>query len=136
MCGTVPRHPRHRHRACIDGKHHSFVKASKSAGPRTARRIPITIALEQDKHAFIESCVSLRQFDSVDEIFHAALSLYRRHGHALNVHAEAQTHMGYSRAEILESIECETLLTRAAPDPRRRKLRRWGRRYGATKMRS
>jgi hypothetical protein len=95
-------------------------RPARARGRRSARRIPITIALEQDKHAFIESCVSLRQFDSVDELFDAALSFYRRHLHALNVYAEAQTHKGYSREEILESIECETLLTKAAPGPRRR----------------
>jgi hypothetical protein len=40
---------------------------------------------------------------------------------ALNAYAEEQSHKGYSRAEVLESIECETLITRAvSPRPLRR----------------
>jgi hypothetical protein len=92
------------------------MRSSRSAGHgarRAPRRIPITITLDQDNHAFIESCVALKQFDSVDELFDAALAFYRRHVHALNAYAEEQSHKGYSRAEVLESIECETLITKA-----------------------
>jgi hypothetical protein len=83
-------------------------------GARKAlRRIPITVTLEQDTHAFIESCVSLKQFDSVDELFDAALAFYQKHVCALNAYAEEQSHKGYSRAEVLQSIECETLITKS-----------------------
>jgi len=103
------------------------MRSSRSAAPgaRKARqRIPITITLEQGNHTFIESCVSLKQFDSVDDLFDAALNFYRRHVHALNAYAEEQSHKGYSRAEVLESIECETLVTRAvSPRPMRRTSR-------------
>ena len=85
------------------------------------RRIPITITLAQDNHAFIESCVSLKEFDSVDDLFDAALAFYRRHVQALNAYAEEQSHKGYSRAEVLRAIECETLITKAvSPRPLRR----------------
>jgi hypothetical protein len=100
--------------------------SSKSAMARACsvrQRIPITIALEQDSHTFIESCVSLKQFDSVDELFAAALAFYRRHLNALNAYAEEQDHKGYSRAELLEAIECETLITKAVT-PRLRWRRR------------
>jgi hypothetical protein len=88
-------------------------RSARAGVRKTPRRIPITIALERSNHAFIESCVSLKQFDSVDELFDAALTFYRRHVHALNTYAEAQSHKGYSRAELLECIECETLITKA-----------------------
>jgi hypothetical protein len=42
----------------------------------TSRRIPLTIALDPQNHAFIESCVSLKEFDSVDQFFDAALACY------------------------------------------------------------
>lgn len=101
------------------------MRSSRAARPRPRRgtpRIPITITLEQESHAFIESCVSLKEFDSVDELFDAALIFYRNHVHALNAYAEQQMHKGYSRSEVLQSIECETLVTKALPDrpPRRR----------------
>jgi hypothetical protein len=86
---------------------------SRVRGRKAPRRIPITIALEPDHHAFIESCVSLKQFGSVDELFGAAMTFYRRHVHALSAYAEEQFLKGYSRAEILESIECETLVTKS-----------------------
>lgn len=98
-------------------------KSAKAGACSAPRRIPITIALEQDNHAFIQSCVSLKQFDSVDELFAAALAFYRRHLNALSAYAEEQNHKGYSRAELLESIECETLITKAVT-PRLRCRRR------------
>src|ERR1700691_2473725 len=87
-----------------------------------SRRIPLTITLDPDNYAFIESCVSLKEFDSVDKFFDAALAFYCRHLRALQAYAEQQSHKGYSRSEILESIECETLVTRpVAPRPQRRR---------------
>ena len=88
---------------------------------RALQRIPLTITLDPDNYAFIESCVSLKEFDSVDKVFAAALGIYRKHLHALNAYAEEQLHKGYSRAEVLESIECETVVTKAVPRPLRRR---------------
>ena len=88
-----------------------LLKAAKTGAPK-AKRIPLTITLDAENYAFIESCVSLKEFDSVDKLFNAALVVYRRHLQALNRYAEEQSHKGYSRAEILASIECETLVTK------------------------
>ena len=97
-----------------------LIKAAKADASKS-RRIPLTIVLDADNYAFIESCVSLKEFDSVDKLFDAALAYYRKHLQALDRYAEDQSHKGYSRAEILESIQCETLVTKAVM---RRQLRR------------
>ncbi len=96
------------------------MRPQKSRVP--SRRIPITITLDPENYAFIESCVSLKEFDSVDKFFDAALAFYGRHLHAIHAYAEDQSHKGLSRSEILESIECETLVTRiVAARPMRRR---------------
>jgi len=77
-----------------------------------ARRIPLTVTLAPDHYAFVESCVKLNEFESVDEIFAAALVLYRKHVKALEAYAEDQSHKGYSRSELIASIECETVVTK------------------------
>jgi hypothetical protein len=79
---------------------------------RSAQRIPLTITLSARDLAFIESCVSLKEFNSVDQFFAAALAYYRRHVHALNTYAEDQAHKGLTRAEILGSVQCETVVTK------------------------
>lgn len=86
----------------------------------TARRIPLTVTLDADHYAFVESCVDLKEFDSVDDIFAAALMLYRRHVKALEAYAEEQSHKGYTRKELLASIECETFVTMR---PKSRRIR-------------
>ena len=78
---------------------------------RSTHRYPLTITLSAKDLAFIESCVSLKSFDSVDQLFAAALSQYRRYIHAVNTYAEDQAHKGLTRAEILASIQCETVVT-------------------------
>jgi hypothetical protein len=78
----------------------------------SAQRIPLTITLSRRDLTFIESCVSLKSFESVDQLFAAALSHYRRHVHAVNTYAEDQAHKGLTRAEILGSIQCETVVTK------------------------
>jgi hypothetical protein len=84
----------------------------------STQRIPLTITLSAKDLAFIESCVSLKAFDSVDQLFAAALSHYRRYVHALNTYAEDQAHKGLTRSEILASIQCETVVTKAVePSP-------------------
>jgi hypothetical protein len=96
------------------------MRASKSdrSTRNSSRRIPLTITLAAADLAFIESCVSLKQFDSVDKFFAAALAHYRRHLQVLNAYAEDQEHKSLSRAEILASIECETVVTRVIDQER------------------
>jgi hypothetical protein len=77
-----------------------------------AQRTPLTITLSAKDLAFIESCVSLKAFDSVDQFFAAALSHYRRYIHAVNTYADDQAHKGLTRAEVLASIQCETVVTK------------------------
>jgi hypothetical protein len=77
-----------------------------------SRRVPLTITLDQANYDLIESCVSLKEFESIDAFFDAALKSYRRHLHALHAYTEDQSHKGLSRSEILESIQCETVLTK------------------------
>lgn len=91
---------------------------------KRTRRIPLTITLDPRDFSFIESCVALKEFRSVDELFDASLSFYRRHLEALRAYAEDQRSKGYSRAEILEAIELETLVTKAVSRSRRRRAER------------
>lgn len=76
------------------------------------RRVPLTVMLSRQNQAFVESCVDLGEFRSVDEFFDAALAVYRRHIHAINCYAEGQIDKGLSRTEALASVQCEMLLTR------------------------
>jgi hypothetical protein len=87
-------------------------KPVKGNGRKGPQRIPLTITLDVDDFAFLESCVSLKEFDSVDRLFDAALAVYRKHVQALDAYAEEQSHKGYSRAEVLQSIECETVIVK------------------------
>jgi hypothetical protein len=89
-------------------------KALKRTGQRAPRRIPLTITLDPDNQQFVDACVDLKAFDSVDKVFDTALSFYRRHVRAVESYAEEQSHKGYSRSEIFASIECETVVTKAA----------------------
>jgi hypothetical protein len=91
---------------------------------RRGRRIPLTITLDPSDFAFIESCVSLREFRSVDELFDAALAHYQRHLAALKAYADDQRSKGLTRTEILESIQLETLVTRTVSRQRRKRARR------------
>lgn len=99
--------------------------------PRRRRRIPLTITLDPRDFSFIESCVELREFRSVDELFDASLAFYRRHLEALKAYAEDQGSKGYTRAEILESIELETLVTKAVSRQRKKRSERQRRLGGA-----
>jgi len=97
-------------------------RAGRAGARVAARRIPITVMLDPENHAFLESCSSIKEFDSVDKFFNAALVYYRKHLRALTAYADAQREKGYTRAEILASIECETVVTKSVvPRPIRRR---------------
>jgi hypothetical protein len=95
-------------------------KTAKAGAPR---RIPLTIMLSPENQEFVDSCVDLKEFDSVDRLFDAAITCYRQHVDALRTYAEQQALKGYSRSEILASIECETLVIKALPRIPRRRVR-------------
>lgn len=99
----------------------SVKKRAKAAEPRRRRHLALTIALSKDEFEFIDECVVLKEFRSVDELFGAALAFYRKHLEAIKEYADDELAKGHSRAEILESIEIETLITKAAARRRRRK---------------
>ena len=84
----------------------------KRARPRT----PLTITLNPESYEFVRSCAELKQFRCVDELFEAALALYRKHTHALVAYTEMQQDKGFTREEILRSLECEFLFTRPLRD--------------------
>ena len=95
-----------------------MARAAKAGAPR---RVPLTIMLSPENQEFVDACVDLKEFDSVDKVFDAAITFYRRHVEALKAYAEEQRLKGYSRSEILASIECETVVIKAlARYPRRR----------------
>lgn len=96
-------------------------RKARTPGPGRKRHLALTIALCHDEFKFIDECVALKEFRSVDELFGAALSFYRQHLEAIKEYADEQLAKGHSRAEILESIEIETVITRAAARRRRRK---------------
>jgi hypothetical protein len=77
--------------------------------------------LSPENQDFVDACVDLKEFDSVDQVFDAAITCYRKHVEALKAYAEEQTLKGYSRAEILASIECETVVIKALGRPPRRR---------------
>jgi hypothetical protein len=106
------------------GKDLRSARLARDGASAAARRVPLTITVTADHLAFIESCVSLKEFNSVDQLFDAALALYRRHVQALNAYADEQSHRGYSREEILASIECETVVTRTTDPGGNRNARR------------
>ena len=89
-----------------------LLKAGRAGARDAARRIPMTVMLDPDNHVFVESCSSIKEFDSLDKLFNAALAHYRNHLRAIDAYAEAQSHKGYTRAEILSSIRCETVVTK------------------------
>jgi hypothetical protein len=85
------------------------------------RRIPLTIMLNPENQEFVDACVDLKEFDSVDKVFDAAIACYRQHIHALKAYSEQQSLKGYSRSEIWGSIEWETLVIKALPRRTRRR---------------
>ena len=94
---------------------------SRAARVGAPKRVPLTIMLSPENQDFVDACVDLKEFDSVDKVFDAAITFYRRHVHALKAYTEEQSLKGYSRSEILASIECETVVVKALEHcPRRR----------------
>lgn len=99
-------------------------RTAKTPRRRRNRRLALTITLCEDEFKFIDECVVLKEFRSVDELFGASLSFYRKHLEAIKEYADEQLARGHSRAEILESIEIETVITRAVASRRRKRARR------------
>ncbi len=75
-------------------------------------RVPLTITLDVATYGFVESCAALKHFDSLDQFFDAALTIFERHIRALSAYVELQEAKGLSRDEIMRSAEWEILFTR------------------------
>ena len=75
-------------------------------------RVPLTITLKPSTYDFVEACAARREFRSVDELFEAALAIYKNHLDAVNAFVELQTARGFSRDEIMRMAEAEIVFTK------------------------
>jgi hypothetical protein len=75
-------------------------------------RIPLTVALDPQTFAFLEECARRRHFKSVDSFFDAALSVFRKHIHAVDAYLELEESKGHAPEDVLRSAECEILFTK------------------------
>ena len=75
-------------------------------------RVPLTITLKATSYDFVESCARHREFSSVDDLFEAALSIYKKHLDALDTYVELEQARGISVAEIKRKITPEIVITR------------------------
>jgi hypothetical protein len=98
-----------------------MLRMAKTAKAGAPRRVPLTIMLNPENQDFVDACVDLKEFDSVDKVFDAAITFYRRHVDALKAYTDEQSLKGYSRSEIMASVECETLVIKALASRARRR---------------
>ncbi len=75
-------------------------------------RVPLTITLDPASYEFVESCALRTEFKSVDELFEAALTIYKNHLEALHAYVEMQEARGMSMDEIMRVAKPEILFTR------------------------
>lgn len=78
-------------------------------------RVPLTITLKPATYDFIESCSRRRQFNSVDDLFEAALSIYKKHLEAINAYVELEEARGKSVDDIFRAATPEIVITRRKP---------------------
>jgi hypothetical protein len=79
---------------------------------RSALRVPLTITLSPHSYRFVEACAQSKEWRSVDDLFEAALMFYERHTHALRAYTEMQMDKGFTRDEVLRSVQLEFVFTR------------------------
>jgi hypothetical protein len=72
----------------------------------------LTITLSPHGHRFVEACAQSKEFRSVDDLFEAALMFYQRQAHALRAYTEMQMDKGFTREEVLQSVQLEFVFTR------------------------
>jgi hypothetical protein len=76
------------------------------------KRIPLTIALDPQTFAFLEECARKRHFKSVDAFFDAALSVFRKHVHALDAYLELEEAKGHAPEEVMRTAKCEIVFVK------------------------
>lgn len=81
-------------------------------------RVPLTITLHPATYEFVESCASRREFRSIDELFEAALTIYKNHLYAIDAYVEMQEARGMSMDEIMRAAKPEIVFTRRRPRKR------------------
>jgi hypothetical protein len=74
-------------------------------------RVPLTITLDPATYDFVESCAGSREFRSVDDLFEAALSIYKHHLEALKAYIELQETRGMSLDDIKRTTQYEIVFT-------------------------
>jgi hypothetical protein len=104
---TVKQSPNGKSRFRVAG-----VKAPTRTANRSALRVPLTITLSPHSYRFVESCAQSKECRSVDDLFEAALMFYERHTHALRAYTEMQMDKGFTREEVLRSVQLEFVFTR------------------------
>jgi hypothetical protein len=87
-------------------------KTNSRTANRSALRVPLTITLAPKSYRFVEACAQLKEFRSVDDLFEAALAFYQRQTRALSAYTEMQMDKGYTREEVLSSVQLEFVFTR------------------------
>jgi hypothetical protein len=75
-------------------------------------RIPLTITLIPESYEFVESYAGHREFSSLDDLFEAALAIYKNHVEALEAYVEREQARGKSVAEIKRKAMPEIVITR------------------------
>lgn len=75
-------------------------------------RVPLTITLKAASYEFVESCARHREFSSVDDLFEAALSIYKNHLEALEAYVELEQARGKSIEDIKRKVTSEVVITR------------------------
>jgi protein tyrosine phosphatase (PTP) superfamily phosphohydrolase (DUF442 family) len=98
----------------------SAVKPNSQTANRSALRVPLTITLAPKSYRFVEDCAQMKEFRSVDDLFEAALTFYQRQTRALRAYTEMQMDKGYSREEVLQSVQLEFVFTKLKEQTRLR----------------
>jgi hypothetical protein len=86
--------------------------ASATRPKNQQSRIPLTITLRAASYEFVESCARHPEFDSLDDLFEAALTIYKSHLEAVDAYVELEQARGKTVAEIKRKAKPEIVITR------------------------
>jgi hypothetical protein len=75
-------------------------------------RIPLTITLKASTYEFVESCARHREFSALDDLFEAALTIYKSHLEAVEAYVELEQARGKTVAEIKRKAKPEIVITK------------------------
>ena len=86
--------------------------ASATRTRNSQSRIPLTITLKSTSYEFVESCAKHPEFSSLDDLFEAALTIYKIHLEAIDAYIELEQARGKTVAEIKRKAMPEIVITR------------------------